>query len=62
MKKVIGAIDELLKKDELVKIKVLNNNLDDRKDLLNEIIESTDSEYVDQIGNKLVIYREKEEE
>lgn len=59
--KVIGAIDELLKKDELVKIKVLNNNLDDRKDLLNEIIESTDSEYVDQIGNKLVIYREKEE-
>ncbi|MEB3429987.1 YhbY family RNA-binding protein [Citroniella saccharovorans] len=60
--KVIGAIDELLKKDELVKIKVLNNNLDDRKDLLNEIIESTDSEYVDQIGNKLVIYREKEEE
>lgn len=60
--KVIGAIDELLKKDELVKIKVLNNNLDDRKNLLNEIIESTDSEYVDQIGNKLVIYREKEEE
>lgn len=51
-------IDQVLEKDELVKIKVLQNNLDDKDDLVAEIIEKTGAEFVSLMGGKITIYRQ----
>ena len=55
---VIKQIDDLLEKRELVKIKVLNNNFEDKDNMLDEILEKTNSEYVSHLGFKFVIYRQ----
>lgn len=58
----IKEIDQLLEKNELVKIKVLNNNDDDREELLEQILQETGAIFVQLIGSILVIYRKSEEE
>jgi RNA-binding protein len=54
---LIRQIDETLTAREIVKIKVLNNNFDDRKEMIEEILERLSCEFVQSIGNKLTIYR-----
>jgi len=57
----IKQLDDVLNKRELIKIKVLNNNYDDRKQMIDEIVEATNSEFVQFMGSKITLYRESEE-
>ena len=52
------AIDEALAARELIKISVLQNCLDDPKELAGLISERTRSQVVQVIGKKIVLYRE----
>ena len=55
---VIEAIDEALEKRELIKIKILNNNLDDNNEIVDEAMEKLNCEFVSHLGNIFTIYRE----
>ncbi len=54
---VIKSIDEALEARELVKGTVLNNCLDDIRDICDIISERTRSETVQVIGRKIVFFR-----
>jgi len=54
----IDSVEEALEARELIKINVLKNCLDDPKELAYAIAEHTDSEVVQIIGKKIVLYRE----
>ncbi|EFI42428.1 MULTISPECIES: ribosome assembly RNA-binding protein YhbY [Peptoniphilus] len=58
---LIKQIDELLEYHELVKITVLKNSPVYAREIVEEILEQTGAEFVQQIGNKLTIYRESKE-
>ncbi|WP_297281118.1 ribosome assembly RNA-binding protein YhbY [uncultured Anaerococcus sp.] len=58
---VIKAIDEALEARELIKIKILNNNLDEPDDILQEILEQVNAEFVNHVGSILTIYRKNKE-
>lgn len=53
----LDSIEEGLEARELIKINVLKNCLEDPKELAYAIAENTDSEVVQIIGRKIVIYR-----
>lgn len=55
---VLTSIDEALEKRELIKIKILNNNLDDNDEIVDEVIEKLNCEFVSHLGNIFTIYRE----
>lgn len=52
------AIDEALAARELIKISVLQNCMDDPKELAQVLAERTHSQVVQVIGKKIVLYRE----
>lgn len=52
-----AAIDEALEANELIKISVLNNCLDEPKDIAETISERTGSTIVQVIGKKIILYR-----
>lgn len=54
-------LDRLLEDHELVKIVVLKNSPEDVTSIVETILEKTESEFVQSIGNKLTIYRRSEE-
>lgn len=54
----LKQIDDTLNKREVMKIKILNNNLDDRDMLIDEILTKLDCEFVRYMGNILTVYRE----
>lgn len=56
----LKQIDDTLNKREVMKIKILNNNLDDRDMLIDEILTKLDCEFVRYMGNILTIYRKSE--
>ncbi|MGO3017919.1 MAG: ribosome assembly RNA-binding protein YhbY [Anaerococcus sp.] len=58
---LIHAIDEALEKRELIKIKILNNNLDDPNYIIEIILERLNAEFVSYLGNIVTIYRQSEE-
>lgn len=53
----IEAIGEAFNSRELIKVNVLNNCLDDPKELANIIAERTHSTVVQVIGKKIVLYK-----
>lgn len=53
-----ASIDEALAARELIKINVLQNCLDDPKQMAEMIAERTHSQVVQVIGRKIVLYRE----
>ena len=55
---LMGAIDEALAARELIKVSVLQNCMDDPKELAEMVAERTRSEVVQVIGKKIVLYRE----
>lgn len=55
---VLKQIDDALEARELIKIKLLNNSSLDAKDTANEIAKILKAEYVQSIGNKIVLYRQ----
>ena len=52
------AVDEALAARELIKISVLQNCLDDPKEIAAVLAERTHSQVVQVIGKKIVLYRE----
>ena len=59
---VTSAVEEALNKRELIKISVLQNCLDDPKELAEIIAERTHSQVVQVIGKKIVLYKEGKED
>ena len=53
----ITSVDEALAARELIKISVLNNCLDDPKEMAQVMAERTHSEVVRVIGHKIILYR-----
>lgn len=58
----INQLDELLENKELVKVNILETSLLSAKEVANELAQRTNSEFVQAIGNKFVLYREAKEE
>lgn len=58
---LLNAIDEALEKREILKIKILNNNLDDADEIVDTVIEKLNAEFVSHIGNIFTIYRQSKE-
>ena len=54
-------INEALEKRELLKIHVLQNCMEDKHTVAKQIVEATDAELVQVIGNQFVLYKESEE-
>lgn len=58
---VTEAIEEALNARELIKISVLNNCLDDPKEIAQVIAERTRSQVVQVIGKKIILYKPAKE-
>ncbi|HEH1006667.1 ribosome assembly RNA-binding protein YhbY [Staphylococcus aureus] len=58
---MIKQIDDTLENRGLIKVHVLQNNFDDKKELAETLSEATHSELVQVIGSMIVIYRESKE-
>ena len=56
------AISEALAARELIKISVLNNCMDDPRELAQMVAERTHAQVVHVIGKKIVLYREGKDE
>ncbi len=54
---VVASVDEALAARELIKAAVLDNCMEDVRDISNIIAERTHSEVVQVIGRKIVFYR-----
>ncbi len=59
---LVAAIDEAITARELIKISVLQNCMDDPKELAQIVAERTRSQVVQVIGKKIVLYREGKNE
>lgn len=57
---VIKAIDEVLEKRELIKVKILENALLDSRTTCDEAAKALSAEPVQAIGSKFVLYRQAE--
>ncbi len=59
---ITGAITEALEARELIKINVLQNCMDDPKEIAKVLAERTHSQVVQVIGKKIVLYKEGKDE
>ena len=55
---MIEQLNEALEKRELIKVHILQNNMDDHKEVANSISEQTESELVQLICSIIIIYKE----
>ncbi|GIP16795.1 RNA-binding protein [Paenibacillus montaniterrae] len=55
---LIRHIEEAIEKRELIKLSVLNNCLEDPKQLGQEVAEASGSELVQVIGKTIILYKE----
>ena len=53
--------DEALSSRELIKIKILNNNLDDQDEILENILTSLNADFVNHLGSIITIYRKSDD-
>lgn len=58
---LIKAIDEALEARELIKIKILNNNMDDQDEIVDTILEKTNAEFISHLGSIITIYRKNKD-
>lgn len=58
---MITQIAEALEKRELLKVSVLQNCMEDKEIVAEQLAEGTESEIVQIIGNNIVLYKESEE-
>ncbi|MDU7036671.1 MAG: ribosome assembly RNA-binding protein YhbY, partial [Staphylococcus simulans] len=58
---MIEQLDEILENRELIKIHILQNNMDDKSELAQAVSEATNSELVQVIGSMIVLYKESKE-
>lgn len=54
---ITKGIDEVLEARELIKVSVLKNCIDDPREIAEVVAERTNSEVVQVIGKKIVLYR-----
>lgn len=54
-------INEALEKRELIKVSILQNNLDGNNEVAREIEQATHAHIVQVIGNTIILYKESEE-
>jgi len=59
---ITSAITEALEARELIKINVLQNCMDDPKEIARVLAERTHSQVVQVIGKKIVLYKEGKDE
>lgn len=57
----IEQIDDVLEKRELIKISILQNCLEDKDTIAQQISEGTKGHIVTVIGNTIILYRESKE-
>lgn len=57
----IKEVDVALENRELVKINILNNSMLEVEEVSRQLVETLGAEFVQNIGNKVIIYRESEE-
>lgn len=57
----VEQLKQALETKELIKIKVLNNSMLEADDVVMELCERADAEFVQSIGNKIVVYKESED-
>jgi len=55
----IGELGKVLKKRKLVKIKLLKSSFENKnkEEMISQIIQKTNSDLIDAVGNVIVIYR-----
>lgn len=58
---MVVQINEALEKRELVKISILQNCLEDKNVVADQLVQGTKAELVQIIGNNIVLYKESEE-
>lgn len=58
---MIEQLNEILENRELIKIHILQNNMDDKSELAQAVSAKTNSELVQVIGNMIVLYKESKE-
>ena len=58
---MIEQLNEILENRELIKIHILQNNMDDKKELAEAVSKATGSELVQIIGSMIVLYKESDE-
>mgnify|MGYP006302997075 CR=1 FL=1 len=58
---VITQVDDALEARELIKLRVLNNSLYTAKEAANELVEACNAEFIQAIGNVLVLYRRNDD-
>ncbi|MEC0183215.1 ribosome assembly RNA-binding protein YhbY [Paenibacillus peoriae] len=51
-------INDAIEKRELMKVQILNNCLDDKHEIAEELAAETDSELVQIIGSTIILYKE----
>lgn len=57
----IKQIDDTLETRELVKINILNNSGLSNEEVYSQLVEELEAEFVQSIGNKVIIYRESKD-
>ncbi|MYL46646.1 ribosome assembly RNA-binding protein YhbY [Virgibacillus halodenitrificans] len=58
---MIIQINEALEKRELIKISILQNCMEDKDTIAEELAEGTQAEIVQVIGNNIIFYKESKE-
>lgn len=58
----IKQLDDILEAREIVKVNIQKNSILDTKEAANEVARLTNSEFVQSIGRKFVLYREAKED
>ena len=58
---LLEAIDEALEARELIKVKILNNNLDDADYIIDTIVQKLNCEFISHIGSIFTIYRKNDD-
>lgn len=54
---MVQQIVDALEKRELIKVHILQNNLDDKTELAYQLSQATESHLVQQIGSMIVLYK-----
>lgn len=58
---MLTQINEALEKRELLKVTILRNCVEDKEVVAEQLVEGTEAELVQIIGNNIVLYKESQE-
>ncbi|MFC0014897.1 MULTISPECIES: ribosome assembly RNA-binding protein YhbY [Allobacillus] len=58
---MIAQLNDVLEKRELIKVNILQNVFEDKKEIAQQIVQGTESELVQLIGNIVILYKPSEE-